>query len=146
MMPPEGRGFESHPLRQKLLAGFEIYLRFNISWRIWYVALWQHKKGIYLDACKDCIYLHEKDWDEENYINHFTFNHWTKCNCNCIYCYTNDDKKKFNAYKEYPIFPIIKAMFKSGVIKKTEESCLCFGGGEPTILKDFDKLINLLLL
>ena len=102
-----------------------------------------HKEGKYLDACKDCIYLHEKDWDEENYINHFTFNHWTKCNCNCTYCYTNNDKKAFNKYKEYKIYPIVKDMFKQGIIKKMEESCLCFGGGEPTILDDFDKLIDL---
>lgn len=104
-----------------------------------------HKQGKYLDACKDCIYLFEKDWDEENYINHFTLNHWTKCNCNCIYCYTKNDKKAFNAYKEYPIYPIMKDMFKKGIIKKTEESCIIFGGGEPTILKDFDKLIDLFL-
>ena len=105
----------------------------------------QHKQGIYLDACKDCIYLQEKDWDEENYINHFTFNHWTKCNCNCTYCYTMDDKKKFNSYKEYHLYPIVKDMFKKGIIKKTEESCIIFGGGEPTILKEFDKLIDLFL-
>lgn len=104
-----------------------------------------HKRGEYLEACKDCIYLFEKDWDEENYINHFTLNHWTKCNCNCIYCYTKNDKKAFNSYKEYPIYPVIKDMFKKGVIKKTEESCIIFGGGEPTILKDFDKLIDLFL-
>lgn len=104
-----------------------------------------HKEGKYLDACKNCIYLVERDWDEENYINHFTFNHWTKCNCNCTYCYTNKDKKAFNKFKEYKIYPIIKDMFKQGLIKKTEESCLCFGGGEPTILDDFDKLIDLFI-
>ena len=104
-----------------------------------------HKQGKYLDACKNCIYLQEKEWDEENYINHFTFNHLTKCNCNCIYCYTKDDKEAFNHYKEYPLYPIIKDMFKKGVIKKTEESCIIFGGGEPTILRDFDKLIDLFL-
>lgn len=104
-----------------------------------------HKKGRYLDACKNCIYLFEKDWDEDDYINHFTFNHWTKCNCNCQYCYTNKDKKKFNSYKEYSLYPIIKDMFEKGAIKKTEESCIIFGGGEPTILKEFDKLIDLFL-
>ena len=67
-----------------------------------------HKEGKYLDACKDCIYLHERDWDEENYINHFTFNHWTKCNCNCTYCYTNGDKKAFNKYKEYKYIRLSK--------------------------------------
>lgn len=104
-----------------------------------------HKKGEYLPCCKDCIYLFEKDWDDENYINHFTFNHWTKCNCNCTYCYTEHDKKSFNSYKEYDLYLIIKDMFKKGVIKKPEESCIIFGGGEPTILKDFDKLIKLFL-
>ena len=104
-----------------------------------------HKNGEYLDSCKNCIYLEEKDWDEDNYINHFTFNHWTKCNCNCIYCYTAHNKKEFNAYREYSIYPIIKDMFKKGLIKKTNESCLCFGGGEPTLLKDFDKLLDIFI-
>lgn len=104
-----------------------------------------HKKGEYLDACKNCIYLYEKDWDEENYINHFTFNHWTKCNCNCSYCYTREDKKAFNSYKEYPLYPIVKDMFKKDIIKHTAESCIIFGGGEPTTLHEFDKLIDLFL-
>ncbi len=30
-----------------------------------------HRKGEYLDTCKDCIYLEERDWREERYINHF---------------------------------------------------------------------------
>lgn len=104
-----------------------------------------HKEGKYLDSCKECIYLYEKEWDEENYINHFTFNHWTKCNCNCTYCYTAKRKKEYNEYKEYPIYPVIKDMFKRGIIKHTDESCVIFGGGEPVILRDFDKLIELFL-
>ena len=104
-----------------------------------------HKKGEYLDACKNCIYLYDKDWDDDNYINHFTFNHWTKCNCDCSYCYSAKDKKSFNSYKEYPLYPIIKDMFKKGIIKHTDESCIIFGGGEPTILKEFDKLIDLFI-
>ena len=36
-------------------------------------------------------------------------------------------------------------MFDKGIIKKPEEGCLCFGGGEPVILQDFDKLIELFL-
>jgi len=104
-----------------------------------------HKRGEYLDACRGCIYLYEREWDEENYINHFTLNHWTKCNCNCIYCYTAKDKKHFNELKEYPLYPIIKDMFKQGAIKHTDESCIIFGGGEPVILKDFDKLMELFL-
>lgn len=119
----------------------------NLDWEAFFAKKEElkqmHKEGKYLDACKDCIYLFEKDWDEENYVNHFTFNHWTKCNCNCMYCYTANDKKAFNKFKEYKIYPIIKEMFKKGIIKKVDESCLCFGGGEPTILDDFDKLIDI---
>lgn len=104
-----------------------------------------HKEGKYLNSCKGCIYLTERDWDEENYINHFTFNHWTKCNCNCIYCFTADNKQYYNNFKEYPVYPVIKDMFKRGIIKHTDEACVIFGGGEPVILHDFDKLINLFI-
>ncbi len=36
-------------------------------------------------------------------------------------------------------------MFDKGIIKYPEESCFSFGGGEPTILENFDEFIYMLL-
>lgn len=97
-----------------------------------------------LPSCKNCIYLENKDWLDENYINHITLNHWTKCNCNCIYCYTSHYKAEANSYKEYNVLNILKQMKKQNILKGGDGSCMSFGGGEPTVLKDFDKLMNFL--
>lgn len=104
-----------------------------------------HKKNIFLPSCQGCVYLFENEWDEDFYIDHLTLNHWSKCNCDCTYCYTADDKNKFNSHKHYNILPIIKDMLERNILRLTPRSCIIFGGGEPTILEDFDEVIELLL-
>lgn len=104
-----------------------------------------HKDNVFWKQCKDCVYLFENDWDEDFYIDHITFNHWTNCNCNCTYCYTNDDKKASNSFKYYNILPVIKDMLAKNILRATPTSCITFGGGEPAILKDFDKIIDLFI-
>ena len=36
-----------------------------------------------------------------NYIDEVLIGHFTHCNCNCIYCYTEKDKNFFNNNKTY---------------------------------------------
>ena len=45
--------------------------------------------------CEGCYYLKEQDWNTDNYIDEVLIGHFTHCNCNCIYCYTEKDKKFF---------------------------------------------------
>lgn len=104
-----------------------------------------NKNGVILPACKNCIYLEKKKWDEEVFIDHITLNHWSKCNCNCTYCYTADEEKSDKNKKNYNILPIFKEMYEKNILRPTSSSCIAFGGGEPTILEDFDKLIDFLL-
>lgn len=104
-----------------------------------------HKKNKFLPSCKNCIYLETKDWDEEVYIDHLTLNHWSKCNCNCTYCYTASDKKGYNNHKHYFILPILKDMLSKNILRATPRSCITFGGGEPTILEEFEELLDFLL-
>ncbi len=44
------------------------------------------KMGIYPKQCESCFELQERDWDDEDYINHLTAGHIMKCNSRCIYC------------------------------------------------------------
>lgn len=104
-----------------------------------------HKNNLFWKQCQDCVYLSENNWDEDFYIDHVIFNHWTNCNCNCTYCYTNDNKKASNSFKCYNILPVIKDMLAKNILRATQNSCITFGGGEPTILKDFDKIVDLLI-
>ena len=101
------------------------------------------KNGIVPEKCTGCYYLKEQEWNSENYIDEVLIGHFTHCNCNCIYCYTEKDKKFFNANKTYNIYPVIKDMIDKGVLSKN--ATVTFGGGEPTILQEFEELVYLLL-
>ena len=101
------------------------------------------KSGDTVPGCKGCIFLEEKYWLQANYIDNLLFDHFTKCNCNCSYCYTQEDKKRYNTLKTYNVYPIVKDMFAKKIIKRG--GAIGFGGGEPTILPEFDKLIKLFL-
>ena len=101
------------------------------------------KSGDTVPGCVGCVFLEEKEWAQEDYIDSIIFDHFTKCNCACTYCYTEEDKKGYNKLKTYNIYPIIKEMFDKKIIRKG--GAIGFGGGEPTILPEFDKLIDLFL-
>lgn len=101
------------------------------------------KSGKTVDGCVGCVFLEEKEWEQKDYIDNIIFDHFTKCNCACKYCYTEEDKKKYNTLKTYNIYPIIKDMFDKKIIRRG--GAIGFGGGEPTILPEFDKLISLFL-
>jgi len=92
-----------------------------------------------LPACEGCYNLREENWDEEDYISYINFDHWSQCNSNCIYCgvQTNKPKAKNN------IFNAIKELIKQGKFKNNGE--ITFQGGEPTVLKEFDSLLNLFI-
>ena len=101
------------------------------------------KSGGTVEGCRGCVFLEEKEWIQEDYIDCIIFDHFTKCNCACKYCYTEENKKMYNTLKTYNIYPIIKEMFDKNIIRKG--GAIGFGGGEPTILPEFDKLISLFL-
>ena len=101
------------------------------------------RNGIIPDKCNGCYYLKEQEWNSENYIDEVLIGHFTHCNCNCIYCYTDKDKKFFNSLKPYNIYPVMKDMISKKVLSKN--ATITFGGGEPTILNEFEDLVNLLL-
>lgn len=101
------------------------------------------RNGSIPSKCDGCYYLKEQDWNTDNYIDEVLIGHFTHCNCNCIYCYTEADKKFFNANKTYNIYPVIKDMIDNKILSKN--ATITFGGGEPTILQEFEELVYLLL-
>jgi len=102
-----------------------------------------NRQGIILERCKGCIFLKEREWDDEDYINYMVFNHWTQCNCKCKYCFTNGQSDFFNTRKNYNIYPVIKKLADMGKIRGGGE--IGFGGGEPALLPEFEPMVNLLL-
>ena len=97
------------------------------------------KLGKSIPQCYGCIFLEKKVWDEQNYITSININNWIKCNAKCIYC----DRKFIRQKKEYNIHPIIKDLLDKNLLKNPAD--ITIAGGEPTITKDFDKTIKLLI-
>lgn len=99
------------------------------------------KKGIYPPQCTGCFELTERDWDEEDYISHLTAGHIIKCNSRCIYCPTGRIKEWHDREQEFDIKPIIEELTSKNLLRY--DGSLRFVGGEPTLLKEFDWLVEL---
>ncbi len=104
----------------------------------------ENKNGIVDSRCDGCFNLVHRGWDDnQQYINYIHFNHWTHCNSDCIYCYTSWDKKNFQKRPHYKVMPMLKDLFKKKLFHPDGE--ITFAGGEPTILNEFEDIINILL-
>lgn len=104
----------------------------------------QNKDGAIDSRCEGCFNLENKDWDDsQRYFSFIHFNHWTRCNCDCMYCYTTFQKEFFNKRPHYNVLPIIKDLFAHNLFRPGGE--ITFAGGEPTILEEFEDLMNFLV-
>ncbi len=103
-----------------------------------------HKRGEIYPKCEGCIYLKEQDWnDNHTKISMINLDYWTKCNSRCSYCHTMQDKEKYNKFKNYNFLPVLKDMIKRDILRP--DGHVSFGGGEVTLLKEFDKLLNIFM-
>lgn len=102
-----------------------------------------HKRGKIHEGCINCPFLKEDKWDGEHYINNLYISHWSHCNSKCMYCYSAQHPEEFSDKSAYSILPVIKNLFESGILKPGGE--ISFGGGEPTLLDEFEDLIEYLL-
>lgn len=131
LVPFDGTDFDLDKINQKR---FEIYQGFA--------------DGIVSPICEKCYMLKEVDGDIppfEKTLDRIYISHWYHCNCGCIYC-TNQPvsrlkitpKPKRSDY--YDILPIVKELTQTGYIREDTE--IYSIGGEPTILKEYDEVIN----
>ncbi len=102
-----------------------------------------HKKGKINLSCVGCNFLKEDAWDNDRYINHLYISHWTNCNSKCIYCYATQHPECFKIDKMYSVLPYLKEMFEIGLLKRDSE--ISFGGGEPTLLDEFEDILQFLM-
>lgn len=103
-----------------------------------------HRNGGTFHKCEGCIFLVEDEWDTSGFhINMINLDYWTKCNCHCIYCHTHNKKDYYNSKVTYDFLPIAKDMIKKGIL--IPGGHVSFGGGEVTLLKEFEKLLNLFI-
>ena len=77
----------------------------------------------------------DKDVGKFMQIRTVSFNqHRFFCNCRCVYCSLWSTRQKEPVY---PVLPAVKTLAASGILHK--EAFFSWGGGEPTILAEFDE-------
>ncbi len=135
-IPPTDKGYK------KIL---ENYYGEKIDWKNFFKIKRTYrnkmKKGDIIPECRGCVYLQEKDWDNEDYISFINFNNWTICNEHCLYCWLNNEDRPHQ--KQYNVFPAIKDMVEKGYLRKGGH--ITIAGGEPCVAPEFNDLIDLFL-
>ena len=102
-----------------------------------------HKKGKIHTGCVSCPYLEEKQWDNSRYIDNLYISHWTDCNSKCIYCFATTHPEQFTGKRSYNALPIIKDLQEKCILRPG--GIISFGGGEPTLLEEFEDIVTYLL-
>ena len=102
------------------------------------------RRGETPEACRECPSweLHDRSDDTPYLFNDINIGHHTACNTDCYYCMTNSNSapKPVAARAAAPLFPVFKEMVERGYIDP--DAIIRFGGGEPTILPEFEKLVD----
>lgn len=100
------------------------------------------EKNILPKRCEGCMYLENADWEETDKLKYIGIFPSKKCDLNCIYCSTHEDKQFYNSIEDIPVYDFLKEL--------TEKDCLAqdcifnFAGGEPLLNPEFDKIIGLI--
>ena len=62
----------------------------KINWRKFFEIKNQYRKvqqsGQTVEQCRGCIFFETKEWTNKDYIDSIIVDHFTRCNCNCVYC------------------------------------------------------------
>ncbi len=101
------------------------------------------------DGCSACLYLEDKEWDDEPKYTDIEISHWLHCNAACCYCSSLPQTKgKMDKYfkKNSPsvqLFPVIKRLIKEDMIHP--QANICITGGELAMLKEFPSIMKLFL-
>ena len=99
------------------------------------------------EVCRDCpaLELHVRAEDTPYLFNDLNIGHHTACNTDCYYCMTNSNSapNPVAARAAAPLLPLFKKMVEGGYVDP--KAIVRFGGGEPTILPEFEKLVDYFL-
>ena len=109
----------------------------------------QMEEGSILPTCKGCMNILPYKKEKDSKINTITINHFTHCNCACIYCTQDNTSAKHIVEEpkkapEYDIIPFVKELYKKNMIDK-ENLFVDFQGGDISVLEEADEIINLFL-
>jgi sulfatase maturation enzyme AslB (radical SAM superfamily) len=107
-----------------------------------------------LKACQDCGLLEKRIWSLNPYlVQVINLSHFTCCNLNCRYCYLQLEKKSTGwwndpeslaaGHRPLALYDTFQAMMADGLL--APDGVINWGGGEPTLLPEFERLLGLLV-
>ncbi len=109
-------------------------------------------QGDILEKCKGCYELRDgtPPPHENAKFKKLILNHYTHCNCKCVYCarlkyYTRDFTEKPQAPEKYHLLPILKQIYNLGENVCQNSMILDFQGGDLGVLDEFEDIIKFLL-
>jgi pyruvate-formate lyase-activating enzyme len=102
------------------------------------------RRGEIPEACRECPswQLHDRSGDTPYLFDDVVIGHHTACNTDCYYCLTNSNSAPVPvpARAAAKLLPTLKEMVALGYIDPN--AIIRFSGGEPTILPEFEKLMD----
>ncbi len=123
-------------------SGGELPIEKIQAWREQTIAA--HKREEFDPQCKGCPLLVKRTWGSEpsRQIHMITIAHFTHCNLRCNYCYTVlRPDLTIKAKKVYDLLAVFRQMIDSRLLSPQAE--IRFSGGEPTVLPEFEDLLDL---
>ncbi|MHB8909188.1 MAG: radical SAM protein [Syntrophales bacterium] len=107
-----------------------------------------------LDSCEGCGLLEKRIWSPALYlVQVVNLSHFTYCNLNCRYCYLQLEKKCTGwwndpdalaaGHRPLALYETFQAMIADGLL--APDGVINWGGGEPTLLPEFERLLGLLV-
>jgi len=89
--------------------------------------------------CLGCPVLEKKEWKdvEEEQFDHISIEHHAKCNMRCTYC---NETYYGGQLAKYDVIKSLKNLAEKDKFRK--DLLVAWGGGEPTIAKDFKKIFE----
>lgn len=107
------------------------------------------KNGNIPNECKNCVHIKEFKPANNFKIEKITLNHYTQCNCACIYCTQGNrtiEKIKEDENKPvlYDVLKFINELYDNNLIN-TEKLYIDFQGGNISCLKNHEQIIDTFL-
>lgn len=104
------------------------------------------RRGIVQSECAGCPHLTTRAWPVPRHaIEIVGIAHYSACNIECNYCFlqTQDPASFADGYRPYPLVPVFERLIREGHL--APGAIIDWGGGEPTIYREFDALLEMML-
>ena len=94
------------------------------------------------EKCVGCSHIVETDRVVDDLSLYFVdINSFVNCNSQCIYC----DCWCTKDFYEFSLYPYFVKLFEKKLLKNSNHGYIQFAGGEPALMKDFEKIVDLCL-